>query len=482
MRAMFDRQVVRYALALASVAVITAVGRLFLFVNPTTLALCFLLMVLLVSAYWGLRVAVVQSLVATAVFNYCFLPPVGTFTIAGPQNWVALFSFLVTALVASNLSERARKEAEDAMKRRQEVEQLYDFSQWLLMAESHAALLNTIPQEVVRIFGAQGAALKVNSSETLYCSRPDLRVDSDSLNTAATRMELNVSDGVEYVPLRIGLRAIGAIALQEDQLSRESLEAIGGLAGLAIERADAMQMLTKSQAERESERLRSAMLDSVSHEFRTPLTGIMASVTALLSASNLDEKQQRELLTVIHEETERLNRLVGQAAEMVQLDAGQLALDLRPNSIAEVIGAAREDAGIVLKEHAVEVNVAADLPAANFDFARIREVLVHLLENAGTYAPAGTPIQVCAVVEKGQLVTSIADRGPGIDSFEQTLIFDKFYRGHKQRYVAPGTGMGLAICKVLVEAHGGSLSVVSQLGSGSVFSFTLPLAGKVSVA
>jgi two-component system, OmpR family, sensor histidine kinase KdpD len=480
MRATLDRQLVRYAVALGSVAIVAVVGRLFLFVNPTTLALGFLLAVLLVSAYWGLRVAVVQSMVATAVFNYCFLPPVGTFTIADPQNWVALFSFLVTALVASNLSERARRETADAMQRQREVEQLYAFCQQLLTTESSIALLNTIPLEVVRTFGAQGAALKISSSETIYRSRPDLRVDADSLNAAATRGEVVGGEGVEYVPLRVGLRAIGAIALQGNQLSRESLEAIGGLMGLAIERADAMEMLTKSQAERESERLRSAMLDSVTHEFRTPLTGIKASVTALLSASNLDEKQRHELLTVIHEETDRLNRLVGQAAEMVQLDAGQLVLDLQPNSIAEAIEAARGDAGLALKEHAVEVNAAADLPTASFDFARIREVLVHLLENAGTYAPAGTPIQVSAVVEKGQLVTSVADRGPGIDSFEQTLIFDKFYRGHKQRYVAPGTGMGLAICKVLVAAHGGSLSVVSQIGSGSVFSFTLPLAEKAS--
>jgi two-component system sensor histidine kinase KdpD len=477
MRATPGQQLVRYAVALASVAVITVIGRLFLFANPTTMALSYLLAVLFVSAYWGLRMAVVQSLVATAVFNYCFLPPVGTFTIADPQNWVALFSFLVTALVAGNLAARARREAADATQRRWEVEQLYDFSQQLLTTESRAALLNTIPLEVVRTFGALGAALRISSSETIYRSRPDLRVDSGSLNAAAARREFTVSDGVDYVPLRVGLRAIGAIAILENQLSRESLDAIGGLVGLAIERADAMEMLTKSQAERESERLRSAMLDSVTHEFRTPLTGIKASVTALLSASNLDEQQRHELLTVIHEETDRLNRLVGQAAEMVQLDAGQLTLDLQPNSIREAIEAAREDAGLALKEHAVEVNAAADLPATSFDFARIREVLVHLLENAGKYSPAGTPIQVNAVVEKGQIVTSIADRGPGIDSFEQTLIFDKFYRGHKQRYIAPGTGMGLAICKVLVEAHGGNLSVVSQLGSGSVFSFTLPLAG-----
>lgn len=476
MSATLGRHLVRYAVALASVVAIVIVGRLFVLVNPTTVALSFLLTVLIVSAYWGLRVAVVQSLAAAVAFNFYFLPPVGMFTISDPQNWVALSSFLVTALVASNLAERARREAAEATRRRREVDQLYAFSQQLLTTESSAALLNTIPLEVVRTFGIEGAVLKLSSRETLYCSHPDLRVESGSLNAAATRAELSASDGIEYVPLRVGLRAIGAIAIQGNRLSRESLEAIGGLIGLAIERASAMEMLTKSQAERESERLRSALLDSVTHEFRTPLTSIKASVTALLSESKLDEMQRRELLTVIHEETDRLNRLVGQAAEMAQLDDGKLRLELRPNSIAEAIEAVLDEARIELKDHAVEVNAAADLPPAIFDFTRIREVLIHLLENAAKYSPAGTPIQVSAVVEKGQLVTSVADRGPGIDSFEQTLIFDKFYRGRDQRYVAPGTGMGLAICKVLVEAHGGKISVVSQPGSGSVFSFSLPLA------
>jgi two-component system sensor histidine kinase KdpD len=482
MPATLYRHLVRYVVALASVGAIAVVGRLFVLVNPTSVALSFLLAVLVVSAFWGLRVAVVQSLVAAAAFNYYFLPPVGMFTIADPQNWVALFSFLATALVASNLAERARRETAEATLRRREVDQLYAFSQQLLMTESSAALLNTIPLEVVQTFGVQGAALKLNSRETLYRSRPDLHVESGHLDGAATRAELIASDGVEYVPLRVGIRTIGAIAIQGDRLSRESLEAVGGLVGLAIERASAMEMLTKNQAERESERLRSALLDSVTHEFRTPLTGIKASVTALLSESNLDETQRHELLTVIHEETDRLNRLVGQAAEMAQLDAGKLMLELQPNSIADAIEAALDQARVALKEHAVEVNITTDLPAVIFDFARICEVLVHLLENAGKYSPSGTPIQVSVVVDKGQLVTSVADHGPGIDSFEQTLIFDKFYRGHDQRYVAPGTGMGLAICKVLVEAHGGRISVVSQLGYGSVFSFTLPLAKNMAAA
>jgi two-component system sensor histidine kinase KdpD len=166
---------------------------------------------------------------------------------------------------------------------------------------------------------------------------------------------------------------------------------------------------------------------------------------------------------------------VGEAAEMAQLDAGKFNLDLQPNSISEAIDAALMEARSSLKCHDVTVEAPGSLPLVRFDFARIREVLVHLLENAGKYSPAGTPIRVEAEMQKNRFVVSVSDRGPGIDSFEQALIFDKFYRGRDQRYTAPGTGMGLAICKVLVEAHGGQISVVSQPGQGSVFSFTLPL-------
>jgi len=214
----------------------------------------------------------------------------------------------------------------------------------------------------------------------------------------------------------------------------------------------------------------------VTHEFRTPLTSIKASVTTLLSGANLDERGRGELLTVIDEETDRLNRLVGEAAEMAQLDSGMFKLDLQPHSIWDSLEPALQDAKSSLENHPVEV--AADyetLPKVRTDLQRIREVLMHLLENAGKYSDAGAAIKVTSEVEDDKLVTSVADRGPGIDSFEQSLIFEKFYRGQNQRYTAPGTGMGLAIAKVIVEAHGGTIGVVSQLGSGSVFSFTLPV-------
>ena len=467
-------QALRYALVVAAIGAITFVD-FKLKVNHTTVALMFLVMALLTSAYWGLRYAVVMAVGATAAFNFFFLPPIGTFTIADPQNWVALFAFLVTALVASNLAERARSEAEGAKQRRREVERLFSLSQRLLASENVLELLNALPLYVQETFSVGSVAVMAAEHPTIYRSSLDAKFDETVLRSTLLRGEPITQGGVSYVPLRLGMRTVGALAVTGDALSRETLDALASLAGLAIERARALEALSKNRAEQEHERLRTALLDSVTHEFRTPLTGIKASVTTLLSGASLDEQGRRELLTVIDEETDRLNRLVGEASEMAQLDAGMFKLDLQPHAIKEALELALQDAKPTLDNHPVEVKVAADLPKARMDLARIREVLMHLLENAGKYSDPGVPIKVTSEVKGDRLVTSVADRGPGIDSFEQSLIFEKFYRGQHQRYSAPGTGMGLAIAKVIVEAHGGTIGVVSQLGSGSVFSFSLPL-------
>jgi two-component system sensor histidine kinase KdpD len=464
----------RYVVVIAAIAAITTID-FRLHVNHTTVALMFLVAVLLVSAYWGLRYALVLAVGATAAFNFFFLPPVGTFTIADPQNWVALFAFLVTALVASNLAEKARSEAEGAKQRRREVDRLYGLSQRLLASENVLELLNALPAYVQESFSVGSVAVMAADHPSVYRSSLDAKFDETVLRSTLLRGEPITQAGISYVPLRLGMRTVGALAVTGDELSRETLDALGSLAGLGIERARALEALSKHRAEQEHERLRSALLDSVTHEFRTPLTSIKASVTTLLSGATLDEQGRRELLTVIDEETDRLNRLVGEAAEMAQLDAGLFKLDLQPHSIQDALQPALLDAKPSLENHPVEVLVPADLPRVPMDLQRIREVLMHLLENAGKYSDAGLPITVTSEVKNDRLVTSISDRGPGIDSFEQSLIFEKFYRGQHQRYAAPGTGMGLAIAKVIVEAHGGTIGVVSQLGSGSVFSFGLPL-------
>jgi len=466
-------QAVRYVVVIAAVAAITAID-FRLHVNHTTVALMFLVAVLLASAYWGLRYALVLAVGATAAFNFFFLPPVGTFTIADPQNWVALFAFLVTALVASNLAETARRQAEGAKQRRRDVERLYALSQRLLASENVLELLNALPLYVQETFSVGSVAVIAPDHASVYRSSLDAKFDETVLRSTLLRGEPITQAGISYVPLRLGMRTVGALAVTGDELSRETLDALSSLAGLAIERARALEALSKHRAEQEHERLRSALLDSVTHEFRTPLTAIKASITTLLSGATLDDQGRRELLTVIDEETDRLNRLVGEASEMAQLDAGMFKLDLQPHSIQEALQPALQDAKASLESHPVEVMVPADLPKVPIDLKRIREVLMHLLENAGKYSEAGRPIKVTSEVQGGRLVTSVADRGPGIDSFEQSLIFEKFYRGQHQRYASPGTGMGLAIAKVIVETHGGTIGVVSQLGRGSVFSFSLP--------
>ena len=257
-------------------------------------------------------------------------------------------------------------------------------------------------------------------------------------------------------------------------LSRQTLEAIATLIAVAMEHARAVEQVGQTEAAREAEKLRTALLDAVTHALRTPLTSIKASVTNLISNPSLGGAQRQELLTIINEESDRLNRLVGEAAEMARLDAGEVELNVEPHPIDHVITAALERCRASLGSRVVSVNVADGLPRVRMDVARAREVLVHLIENANQYSPPDQPITITAEASGDFVVTSVADRGSGIDDPERALIFEKFYRGKDQRYSVEGTGMGLPIAKAIVEAHGGTISLTSQRGHGSVFSFTLP--------
>lgn len=468
----------RYLAAVAIVGIVVFVYMRIVRVNPTTVALSLLLAILIVSANWGLTVAVFMSFIAALAFNFFFLPPIKTFTIAETQNWVALFAFLFTAVVASNLSERVRREALAADQRRREVERLYAFSQQLMESENVVELLNAIPLHLAGTFGAGTVAIYVIDRDRVYRSTAsDKEISKEELKIAAARSELVLDQArhLNIAPIRMGMRTLGVLAISGSETSPATVEAVAGLIAVAIERAGAVEKLTRTEAARESERLRSALLDSVTHEFRTPLTSIKASVSSLLTQDQLVPEQRQELLTVIDEESDRLNRLVGEAVEMAQLDAQEVKLELHPHAIREVIDAAVEESQQVLGENPIEIRLPDQLPPALMDAAWITKVLGHLLENAVKYSPPGSPIFISSEVKGDRLITSVADRGSGIDDLERSLIFDKFYRGQSQRYRVQGTGMGLAIVKAIVEAHGGRINVTSQLGHGSVFSFGLPL-------
>jgi two-component system sensor histidine kinase KdpD len=468
----------RFAVALGLVLGISLFYRRVLPVNPTTVALTFLLAILAVSTVWGIAVSVFMSIAAMLAFNYYFLPPVGKFTVADPQNWVALFAFLVVSVSASSLSTRARQKAEDASARRREIEKLYAFSQVLLESGNVIQLLNLIPAQIVNTFEVGAAALFLSEKQKVYRSGPVIpRLDIDSLKAIVAREEpvIDIPNSLCFVPVRLGVRPIGSLGISGSILSRQTLEAIGTLIAVAVERARAIEQLGQTEAAREGERLRTALTESVTHNLRTPLTSIKASVTNLLTNSGLTGAQRQDLLTVINEESDRLNRLVGEAGEMARLDAGEVQLKLESTSIEEVTNAALSQCKSVLGNRTVRVVVAPNLPRVRVDIGLVKEALSHLIENANQYSPPDQPLTITTEQNDKFIVTSVADRGAGIEDLEQSLIFEKFYRGKDQRFLVQGTGMGLPIAKAIVAAHGGSMSLTSQRGQGSVFSFTLPV-------
>jgi len=473
------RMLIRFTVCAVILFAIVRLYTSIIHINPTTVALTFLVFVLIVSAVWGLRYALFTSFIAAAAFNYYFLPPTGTFTIADPQNWIALLAFLSTAVIASELSNRARKQTEEAVSRRRELERLYSFSQQLLTADNVLQLLNNIPHHVIESFDVSSCAIFLPEKGDIYRAGIDVpALNSEQLKSIMARGEpmIDRTRNLSFAALKMGVRTVGALGVA-GTLSRQTLDAMGSLIAIAVERANAVETLSRSEASREGEKLRSAILDSVTHEFRTPLTSIKASITSLLSNTVLNADDRLELMTVINEESDRLNRLVGEAAEVAQLESHEFQLDLQDCRVIDLVQAAVDDVKQVMGKHTVEVRVPEDI-TVRLDPDRMKEVLVQLLENAAKYSPSDSRIYVTAEILKKETTNfelSVADQGLGIDDMEQALIFQKFYRGKNQRYRVQGTGMGLAIVKAIVEAHGGKISVTSQLGRGSVFHIVLPM-------
>jgi two-component system, OmpR family, sensor histidine kinase KdpD len=471
-------RIVGVAVSLMLLAGIIFFYRHVLHVNQTTVALTFLLAILAVSAVWGMTASVFMSVLAMLSFNYFFLPPVGTFTVSDPQNWVALFAFLVTSITGSQLSARIRKEADEAHQRRREVERLYRFSRQLLGEGNVIQLMNAIPDYIVECFEAGAAELFLPQKDKFYRSGfGAAHLDEEKMRTAFLRDEVTVDPehGAYFIPVRLGVRPIGSLGVSGAQLSRQSVEAVGTLVAIAIERARAVEQLGQTEAERQGERLKSALLDSITHDFRTPLTSMKAAVSSLLSPGDSDSEQSRELLTIIDEECDRLNHLVEEAGEMAKLEAGEITLDLAATPVEEIIQAALAHCKSALAGRQVDLRISPNLPMVRADRERAKEALVQLIDNANLYSSKEEPITIAAELAGDAVSVSVADRGPGIDDFEQTMIFDKFYRGKDQRYLVRGTGMGLPIAKAIISAQQGNMSVTSQLGHGSVFSFTLPV-------
>ncbi len=449
----------RYTVSTLLACALVALFRMVIHVNITTVALSFLVLVLLAATRWRLAHSVYLSIICTLLYNFFFLPPIGTFTIADPQNWVTLSVFLGTGVLVSHLSESERKQRELSEKKRSEVERLYEFSQQLLLHEDLRGLARAAPSIAAKVFNLRAVALYVAGHDTAYYSESGMR-----------RM-----DEMYVVPLVLGMHSAGALAFGSGTYASEMYEAIGGLVAIALERAEALERTSHMEAAREGERLRSALLDSVTHELRTPLTAIRAAATTLIAHPALPEAERKEMYAVVDEESLRLDRLIGEAFEMAQLDSAGLHVRPQPENVRELVDAVLQEEKPRLRGRVVDVRISEELPPVPMDRELVRRVLRHLIENAVKYSPAKSPIEITAELVDKRLLVHIADHGMGIEASEQPFVFDKFFRGSKQRDRVEGSGMGLAIAKAILTAHAGGIEVKSGPGRGAVFTFWLPV-------
>ncbi len=470
---------IRYASITLAALLIVAVYRLVVHVNQTTVALTFLILVLLVATRWRLSYSVYLSLLCTLLYNFFFLPPIGTLTIADPQNWVTLAAFLVASVLVSHLSDNERRAAAQSEVRREEVERLFEFSQRLLLQDDLRVLTRTAPSLIASVFKLRAVALYIREDELAYYSDPnDELLPVASLRLLAEDPEATVQSaaGVRVLPIALGMRSRGALALTGGEYPAGMYDAIAGLVAIALERASALERFSHIEASREGERLRSALLDSITHDLRTPLTAIRVAATTLLAQPALSQADLREMYEVVDEESERLDRLIGQAVEMAQLDSESLQVRLLPQKLREVIDLALEDTRAVLRSRPVEVQVSEDQPAFPMDRELVRRVLRQLIENAAKYSPPGLSITLSSQLAADRLYVTVSDRGPGIAVGEQPFVFDKFFRG-RQREKIHGSGMGLAIAKAILRAHGGGIDLSSSPTRGAAFTFWLPQNG-----
>jgi two-component system, OmpR family, sensor histidine kinase KdpD len=464
----------RHIVCLAIVASIVGAYTRLIAVNSTTAALTFLLAVLLIATIWGLAEAITASIAGVLAFNFFFLPPLGAFTVEDPQNWVALFAFLVTAITTSQLSARARRRTLEAQRRRRETEQLYELGRAILLDESFDRILPKAVTDIARIFDVEQAAIYDAGSEKTYRhgtadDEAQLREVAES-GVAAHKPEENYS----VAPLRLGGRPNGSLSIRgETGATLTLVEAIANLVAIGLERARAIERAASAEAARRNEELRAAMLDGLAHDLKTPLTAIKASVTSLISGYPRTEERKEELLTIVNEETDRLHRIVSEAIQMGRIDAGKVSLQRGPHALHQIVTGALSD--LKMSASRLRLDIPDRLPPLYVDFDLIGQAMKQLLDNADRYSPPGSAIAVSARLASDSVVVSVADSGPGVKADEQSRIFDKFYRGMHSSRFREGTGMGLSIAKGIVEAHGGKITVSAGPEGGSVFSVQLPL-------
>ena len=460
------------------------------------ISLVFLTAVLGSAIAYGLWPSLFACLASVLAYNFFFLPPLYTFTIADPENVVALFFFAVAAVIASNLAARVRDQAVSARQRAKTTEDLYLFSRKLAAVVTLDELLWATAYQIALMLKVR-VVLLLPEGESIAVRAgypPEDLLDEADLAAAKWCWQNNRPAGRDadtlpgtrrlFLPIRTGRGAVGVVGIDNDDPGplltpdqRRLLDALSDQTALAIERVNLAEDLDRAKIAAETDRLRSALLTSLSHDLRTPLASILGSATSLDSyGARLDERAIKELTGTIREEAERLNRFIANLLDMTRLESGAIEPRATPVDLAELVGSALERTAKILSLHHVELDIPADLPMLELDPVLFEQVLFNLLDNAAKYAPAGSLIRIEAQDEAGSVRLSVIDEGAGIASADLERIFDKFYRVHAQDRQRAGTGLGLAICRGFIEAMGGTIVAENRRDrAGAIFTLTLPV-------
>ena len=476
---------------LATTAVITALLQALPGTSPTTVALALLLVVLATATIARLRIAILVSIVAMLTLNFFFLPPVGTFTIADPQNWIALVAFLIVAVSASHLSAAAQERTREAIARRNEVTRLFDLTRDVLLTTETASAMDGLARHVARRFelstvaiclpgdhgwrihqgGVHDASLDIGTLDTaMATARGTLEFDARQ-RAYGGHIRTGRDQEIVIVPLRQGTKAIGLLAAAPPTLDIGTLDAVAGVVAIAIERVQFLADRDAIELVRQKADMASTLLASLSHDLRTPLTAIAVAVEQL--RGNLTPEQRREQAAAAHAELRRLTRLVQDILDMARIDAAALRVERRWVSAAAVVDAAVSHVRQTLERHVLRVETTVD-QEVEIDPRLTAVALSHVLENAAHYAPAATEILIHAEITHDGLHVSVTDHGPGLDPSELDHLFQRLYRGRAARQSTVGTGMGLSLTRGMLAAAGGHVWAENVPGAGARFSLAVP--------
>ncbi len=486
-----------YVIALTMIGVALGVGKL---IQPVfgvqNVDLVFLTAIVGVAVTFGLLPSLAAVVTATLCYNFFFLPPLYTFTIADPTNVAALFFFTLVAVLVSNLAARARNQAKVSQARARITEALYSFSRKLgsclstddVLWATASQIASTLKVRVVMLLPEEGSlVLKAGYP-------PEDTLDNADLGAAQWAWGNNRPAGRDsdtlpggkwlFAPMRTGRGPVGVVGLDSDKpgslLTPEQRRLLGSLldqAALAVERVNLAEDVDRAKIVVETDRLRSALLTSISHDLKTPLASILGAASILRDYGGaIDDDGKIGLVMTIITESERLNRFIANLLDMTKLESGAIVPNRALHDLSELVGAALQRASVILKDHKVEVALAADLPMLMLDAVLFDQVLFNLLDNAGKYAADHSTIRIQTSQDGGWAFLQILDEGEGIPAADIENVFEKFYRARKGDHVLAGTGLGLAISRGLVESMGGTITAGNRSDrAGAVFTLRLPV-------